>query len=181
MFLTIGMSVRILRFWTLSIDLFISKTPSCLYFKTRRFGYWILSPSSGKTYSYSEVRTSSLDWTQLRKWTQNPEFWNINMTTDNVQEIVRQILLETRHVVRATEYVPSTLSPRSASPGGAKKQTLVHTLTFVLLEDVTISDRYRVMRRGRLMVKVTCQTLGVTASYVSANEHAHTTPTLSCA
>jgi hypothetical protein len=27
------------------------KTPSCLFFKTQRFGDWILSPSSGKTYS----------------------------------------------------------------------------------------------------------------------------------
>jgi hypothetical protein len=25
--------------------------PSCLYFKTQRFGDWILSPYSGKTYS----------------------------------------------------------------------------------------------------------------------------------
>jgi hypothetical protein len=29
----------------------LSKTPSCLFFKTQRFGDWILSPSSGKTYS----------------------------------------------------------------------------------------------------------------------------------
>jgi hypothetical protein len=27
------------------------ETPSCLFFKTRRFGDWILSPSAGKTYS----------------------------------------------------------------------------------------------------------------------------------
>jgi hypothetical protein len=27
------------------------KTPSCLFFKIKRFGDWILSPSSGKTYS----------------------------------------------------------------------------------------------------------------------------------
>jgi hypothetical protein len=30
--------------------LFLSKTPSCLYFKTQLFGDWVLSPSSGKTY-----------------------------------------------------------------------------------------------------------------------------------
>jgi hypothetical protein len=44
-------TASILRFWTLSIILFLSKTPSCLYFKTQHFGDWILSPSSGKTYS----------------------------------------------------------------------------------------------------------------------------------
>jgi hypothetical protein len=42
--------VQILCFWTLSIILFLSKTSSCLYFKTH-FGHWIVSPSSGKTYS----------------------------------------------------------------------------------------------------------------------------------
>jgi hypothetical protein len=29
----------------------LSKMSSCLYFKTKRFGDWIVSPSSGKTYS----------------------------------------------------------------------------------------------------------------------------------
>jgi hypothetical protein len=37
---------QILCFWTLSIVLSSSKTPSCLFFKTQRFGDWILSPSS---------------------------------------------------------------------------------------------------------------------------------------
>jgi hypothetical protein len=46
-----GTLVQILRFWTLSIVLSLSKTPSCLYFKTQRFGDWILSPSLVKTYS----------------------------------------------------------------------------------------------------------------------------------
>jgi hypothetical protein len=31
-------SVQILCFWTLSVVLFLSKTPPCLYFKTQRFG-----------------------------------------------------------------------------------------------------------------------------------------------
>jgi hypothetical protein len=34
------------------------KTPSCLFFKTQRFGDWILSPSSGKTYSVGLNRQS---------------------------------------------------------------------------------------------------------------------------
>jgi hypothetical protein len=32
------------------------KTWSCLFFKTQRFGYWILSPSSGKTYLFEPNR-----------------------------------------------------------------------------------------------------------------------------
>jgi hypothetical protein len=38
---------------------FYLKTTSCLYFKTRRFGYWILSP---------EVGTSSINWAQLSRF-----------------------------------------------------------------------------------------------------------------
>jgi uncharacterized membrane protein YoaT (DUF817 family) len=37
-------NVQILCFWTLSIILFL--------FKTQRLGDWLLSPSSGKTYSF---------------------------------------------------------------------------------------------------------------------------------
>jgi hypothetical protein len=48
--------VQILNFWTLSIVLSLSKTPSCLCFKTQRFGDGILSPSSGKTYSIGPNR-----------------------------------------------------------------------------------------------------------------------------
>jgi hypothetical protein len=32
------------------------ETPSCLFFKTQRFGDWILSPSSGKTNSIGPNR-----------------------------------------------------------------------------------------------------------------------------
>jgi hypothetical protein len=46
-----GTLEQILRFWTLSIVLFSSKTPSSLYLKTRRFGDWIRSLFSVKTYS----------------------------------------------------------------------------------------------------------------------------------
>jgi hypothetical protein len=37
--------VHILRLWTSSIVLYLSKMPSCLSFKTQGFGDWILSPS----------------------------------------------------------------------------------------------------------------------------------------
>jgi hypothetical protein len=40
--------VQMLRFWTSSIVLSLSKTPSCIFSRTQRFGDWILSPSSGK-------------------------------------------------------------------------------------------------------------------------------------
>jgi hypothetical protein len=43
-----GTLVQILCFWTLSIVL---KTLFSLYYKIQRLGDWILSPSSGKTYS----------------------------------------------------------------------------------------------------------------------------------
>jgi hypothetical protein len=48
--------IQILFFWTLSNVLFISKTPSRFYLKTQRFADWILSPSSGKTYSVGPNR-----------------------------------------------------------------------------------------------------------------------------
>jgi hypothetical protein len=38
--------------------MFLSKMSSCLHFKTQRFGDWILSPSSGKTYSVGSNRAS---------------------------------------------------------------------------------------------------------------------------
>jgi hypothetical protein len=46
-----GTLIKILCFWALFILLFLSKTPSCFYFKTQRFRDWILSPSLDKTYS----------------------------------------------------------------------------------------------------------------------------------
>jgi hypothetical protein len=48
--------VQILRFWTLSIVWPLSKTPFYLFIKTQRFRDWILSPSSGKTYSVGSNR-----------------------------------------------------------------------------------------------------------------------------
>jgi hypothetical protein len=42
--------VQALYFWTISIVLFLSKTPFSLCFQTQRFGDWILFPSSAKTY-----------------------------------------------------------------------------------------------------------------------------------
>jgi hypothetical protein len=44
----LGHIIQILRFWTLSIVLFL--------FKTQRFGDWIVSPSLGKTYSVGPNR-----------------------------------------------------------------------------------------------------------------------------
>jgi hypothetical protein len=75
------------------------KSPSCLFFKTQRFGDWILSPSSGETYS----GTSSVDWAQMSRFylktetessLRNVVFWKINRTLfldkdrtmDNVQQ-----------------------------------------------------------------------------------------------
>jgi hypothetical protein len=46
-----GTLVQMLCFCTLSIVLSLSKKPSCLFFKTQGCGNWILSLSSGKTYS----------------------------------------------------------------------------------------------------------------------------------
>jgi hypothetical protein len=45
-------------FWTISIVFSLSKTPSCLFFKTRRFGDWIVSPFSDNTYSVGSNRVS---------------------------------------------------------------------------------------------------------------------------
>jgi hypothetical protein len=39
-----GAVVQIFRFWTLCIVLSSFKTPTSLYFKTQRFGDWILCP-----------------------------------------------------------------------------------------------------------------------------------------
>jgi hypothetical protein len=48
--------VQILCFWTLSIVFSLTKTSSCLFFKIQRFGDWILSSYSGKTYSFGPNR-----------------------------------------------------------------------------------------------------------------------------
>jgi hypothetical protein len=43
----------------------------CLLIKTQRFGDWILSPSSGATYSVGrnpELGTSFIDWVQLNRY-----------------------------------------------------------------------------------------------------------------
>jgi hypothetical protein len=39
-----------------------------VFISKQRFGDWILSPSSGKTYSSPEIGTSSIDWTELNKF-----------------------------------------------------------------------------------------------------------------
>jgi hypothetical protein len=54
-----GSLIQILRFWISFIHLFSSKTPSPMYLKTQRFGDWILSPSSVKTYSEDGDRIQS--------------------------------------------------------------------------------------------------------------------------
>jgi hypothetical protein len=46
-FCDFGKLVQLLRSRTLSIVSSLSKMSSCLYFKTQRFGDWILSPTSG--------------------------------------------------------------------------------------------------------------------------------------
>jgi hypothetical protein len=38
------------------IYVFYPKTPSFLYFKTQRFGNWIMSPSSGKIFMMDNVQ-----------------------------------------------------------------------------------------------------------------------------
>jgi hypothetical protein len=43
-----GKSIWLLCSWTLSIVLYLSKNRP-VFFKTLRFGNWVLSPSSGKT------------------------------------------------------------------------------------------------------------------------------------
>jgi hypothetical protein len=48
--LTANKPVQILCFWTLFMFLSLSKTLPCLYYKTQRFGDWILFPCLGKTY-----------------------------------------------------------------------------------------------------------------------------------
>jgi hypothetical protein len=65
---------------------FYLKTPPCLYFKTRRFGDWIISPSSGETYSvellYPEIGISSIDLAQLSR------FYLKTETESNIRNIV---------------------------------------------------------------------------------------------
>jgi hypothetical protein len=48
--------VQLFCFWTYPSSCLYLKTPSFLFFKTQRFGGWILSPSSGKTYSVGPNR-----------------------------------------------------------------------------------------------------------------------------
>jgi hypothetical protein len=50
----------------------LSETPSFLFFKTQRFGDWILSPSSGKTYSVGFNRQS---------YSVSPNYFNLNYFT----------------------------------------------------------------------------------------------------
>jgi hypothetical protein len=65
------------------------ETPSCLFFETQRFGDWILSPSSGKTYSVGPNLKTETE-SSLR----NVVSWKINRTVflykdrtmDNVQK-----------------------------------------------------------------------------------------------
>jgi hypothetical protein len=53
-----GTLLQVLRVWTLSIFLSLTKNSSCLFSKTQRFADWILSPSSRKTYSVGSNRQS---------------------------------------------------------------------------------------------------------------------------
>jgi hypothetical protein len=46
--------------------IFCHYSSSCLYYKIQRFGDWILSPSSGKTYS-PEIGTSNINLVQLNR------------------------------------------------------------------------------------------------------------------
>jgi hypothetical protein len=52
-----------IMFWTLSIVLSLSKN-RYLFFKTQRFGDWILSPS----FLSPEIGTSSINWAQLSRF-----------------------------------------------------------------------------------------------------------------
>jgi hypothetical protein len=74
-------NVKILRVysWTLSVVLFLSKAPSLLCFKTQRFGDWILSPSSSKTYSVGqsiELDTSTCVGTIRRIHLSSDDFYS---------------------------------------------------------------------------------------------------------
>jgi hypothetical protein len=55
-----GSLIKFYCVWTLSTVLFLLKNP-------QRFGDWIMSPSSGGTYSGPEIGTSSIDWAQLSR------------------------------------------------------------------------------------------------------------------
>jgi hypothetical protein len=83
-----GTLVHILCFWTLSVVLSLSKISSCLFFKTQRFGDWILSPFSGKTYSGGPNRLSKSLSPEIGE--QNPVsealFSDKDRTMDNVQK-----------------------------------------------------------------------------------------------
>jgi hypothetical protein len=69
---------------------------SCPFKKTQRFGDWILSPSSGKTYSGPEIGASSIYWIQLSRFYLRTEtesslrnvvfFLKMDKTMDNVQK-----------------------------------------------------------------------------------------------
>jgi hypothetical protein len=57
----------------------LSKTPSCLYFKTQRFGGWILSQPSG----WAQMSRFSLK-TEKEYSLRNVVFLNVNRTMYNV-------------------------------------------------------------------------------------------------
>jgi hypothetical protein len=81
-----GKLVQLLRSWTLSIVSSLSKMSSCLCFKTR-FGDWILSSSSGKSYSVGSNRQSSSLSPKccVLKYKQH-DILDKDETMDNVQE-----------------------------------------------------------------------------------------------
>jgi hypothetical protein len=76
----------------------LSKTQFCLHLKTECFGDWILSPPSGKTYSFGpnpKIGAGCIDWFQLSRFYLKTEtesglwnvvFLNINRAMDNAQK-----------------------------------------------------------------------------------------------
>jgi hypothetical protein len=76
---------KILRSSTFSIVSSLSKMSSCLCFKTRRFRDWILSPSSGKTYSVGSGDRIQSPKCRVLKHKQD-NILSKDETMDNVQE-----------------------------------------------------------------------------------------------
>jgi hypothetical protein len=73
--------LQILCFWTLFTVLSLFKMSSCFSIKTQHFRNWILSPSSGKTYSVGAIdRASPYLWTEKKSNFQNIVFWWRNRT-----------------------------------------------------------------------------------------------------
>jgi hypothetical protein len=116
--------------WTLSIVLFLSKT--------QRFGDWILSPSSGKT--YSDIGTSCVDWAHLSRFYHKTEtessvlkykqdcvldktgrwvmFRNVIFILETVEvNIAPNAIYQPSYVVRCFDAFP-----RSESPVGARSK-----------------------------------------------------------